>query len=152
MGFDGVASQAILFIAVISASAVLIIAFQTQLSDSASTASIKQKALSEQLKTEIIIESVSYNITAENTSVYVKNIGKTSIKPQQISVYVDDQWTANTTRSQTLVSDTNTINPTIWDPNEVLLVVVNQELDTDLTHSIAIATPYGTREEYEFTP
>jgi archaellum component FlaF (FlaF/FlaG flagellin family) len=151
MGFDSVASQAIIFIAVISASAFLVMAFQAHLTDSTSTMAARQKAITLQMQSEIFIESVYYNDTASQILIYAKNTGRTQMYPSDISTYINNLWVRNTSRTIEILTDTNNVNTAVWDPKEVILITVNDTLTPQTTHTAMIRTSYTVSNEYEFT-
>ncbi|HLP79806.1 MAG TPA: hypothetical protein VK158_04185 [Acidobacteriota bacterium] len=153
MGFDGVVAQAIMLIAVISASTLLVLAFNGQFSDSINTMAIKNEALEYQLKTDIQIEAVSYNETTGQINFYARNTGDTILKHYQVNVYVNGVFIRNNsqTREISLVEDTNIQNPNYWDPNELINGTINQTLSVGSINELSLTTQYNTVESIDFS-
>ncbi|MFT4312360.1 MAG: hypothetical protein ACMXYF_03965 [Candidatus Woesearchaeota archaeon] len=149
MGFGDIASQMILLIAVLGASVALVTVFQNQLGQTSSTISTRQDLLNQQLLTAMNIELLNYE--NDQLTFYVKNTGSTQMRPQQLSIYVNQQWIGNSSdRLLELVADTDTRNIGVWDPTEVLYGVINITLESG-THTFRIVSPYQSDVSKEFS-
>lgn len=151
MGFGDIASQMIMLIAVLSASVVIVVAFNNQIAETSSSVETRQNNLDMQLRTDINVELLDYNSTSEQVIFYIKNTGQTRMRISEMSFYINGAWIANNSdRSIMVLSDTDTINTGIWDPGEVIYGIVNQTLSSD-THTLRVVTPYLTDETEEFS-
>jgi archaellum component FlaF (FlaF/FlaG flagellin family) len=146
MGFDGLASQAIMFIAVMSASVLLVYIFQSQVSESTGTIIQKQETLKNQLATDVSIDSITYNGTTLN--IYAKNVGRTQISPNQTSIYINGEYIEDKTVK--LLTDTDTQPLGVWGTSEVIQILTNITLGTG-TYTLRLSTEYGTVTSEEFS-
>jgi archaellum component FlaG (FlaF/FlaG flagellin family) len=146
MGFDGLASQAIMFIAVMSASVLLVYIFQSQVSESTGTIIQKQETLKNQLATDVSIDSITYNGTTLN--IYAKNVGRTQISPNQTSIYINGEYIQN--KTVRLLTDTDQDPVGVWGTSEVIQILTNITLATG-TYSLRLSTEYGTVTSEEFS-
>jgi len=155
MGFDGIASQAIMFIAVLGASAMLIVSFNNQLSTASSAMTTQQSSLTNQIKTAINIETATYNSTSNIVTFYARNTGTTSLRVDKLSIYVGTTWIGNasTSRNVTVQPDTQTgtsANLNQWDPNELISGNLSVSLTTGTVYSLRIISQYLTEDSYTF--
>jgi len=151
MGFDGIAAQTIMFIAVISAASLLVLAFNSEISRTTSSMITKQSALNNQLRTDVNIESVIYNPTTSFLQVYAKNTGKTILRTDLLSIYVNNIYISNSSRNISILPDTNTLNVEYWDPNEVILINISGVGNSNSLNTVSILTQYQTRDTEEFS-
>lgn len=150
MGFADISGHLIMFIAVTTISISLLFVFNQQISDSASSVSIRQKYLSNQLKTSIDIDSISYN--SGNLLIYIRNTGDTNFYPNKSSIYIDkERIKFDSDMSFVIESDTDLKNVGVFDPSEILKISINKTLTPDETHTFLIVTPYDARSSYEFS-
>lgn len=150
MGFGDAASQMILFIAVITISVALVFVFNNYIGESAGTVAARQDYLNNQLKTAIVIESVSYS-TGQITA-YVKNIGDTRFYPNSSTIYVNsERIPLNSNMSIRIESDTDTKNTGVFDPNEIVKILINKSLGSSETHELLVISPYNAQDRYEFS-
>jgi len=156
MGFDGIASQAIMFIAVLGASAMLIVAFNNQITTASGAMTTQQSALSYQIKTAINIETATFNSTSHLVTFYARNTGTTSLRIDKLSIYVGITWIGNasTSRNVTVQPDTQVgtnTNSNIWDPNEVISGNLSIVLNTGSVYTLRVITQYLTEDSLDFT-
>jgi archaellum component FlaG (FlaF/FlaG flagellin family) len=153
MGFSGMASQVIMFIAVITVTTVLVIVFNGYVNEASNSLNIKNDYLSKQMKTDISIDVVSYDSSSDTTYIYVKNTGKISLKLNDTDVYLNGFRIprSDTNRSIEVLSDTDTINPGTWDPKEEVLVKVYQALSSSTSHKVIVSTQYDASDMDEFS-
>jgi len=145
MGFGSIASQIIMFIAIIILSTSLVFMYRSVIEDAANSMNEQSKQLSNKLKTDIEIVSVSYNNVTEVITAYVKNVGKTKLDVDMVDVFVDHERIYRNTQNRTItvLSDTEIQNPGIWDPNEDVEIKVFKTLNTNVTHTFQITTQYA---------
>lgn len=156
MGFDGIVSQAIMFIAVLGASAFLIASFSNQVSETSSAMTTQQDALTYQIKTNLNIETASYNSTSKILTFYSRNTGATALRIDKLSIYVSTTWIANSTSSRNIsvlpdTQITTSTSPNIWDPNEVISGNLSVTLNPGSVYTLRIITQYQTEDSYDFT-
>lgn len=149
MGFSDVVTQLIMFIAVVTVSVSLIFVFTNQVNDSSSSVSIKQKYLSNQIKTAIVIENADY--TGGATTFYARNLGGTQLYPNQTAVYINGERLASDNLSISLEEDTNKINTDLWDKGEIVKFVATKTLTASSTQQIIIVTQYNGRDTFDFS-
>jgi archaellum component FlaG (FlaF/FlaG flagellin family) len=149
MGFDGIAGQAIMFIAVLGASTLLVSIFSSQVSTSANAIVTKQNALEQQILSAVSIELVTY-VSSNNTLIaYVKNTGTVPLDQNMTGFYIDAERAGNA--SITIAPDTNTKNPAVWDPQEVLSVVIEWVLDPASEYTFKVVSAYQSSDTEGFS-
>lgn len=152
MGFDSVAANMIMFIAVVTIAgsfAVLMSVFAQQTS---SSLRIQQNSLSDKLKTDVTITSTAFNNDTDphTTSVYVKNTGKTKLILNDTDIYLDGFRFGHNERTVSIEQDTSVGNPLIWDPKEIVLVTLEQNLSGGI-HTVRITTSNGVSDTDTFS-
>ena len=150
MGFGNVATTIIMFIAVLLLATGVIVSLRTQIDQTQSSMNAQAEMLNNQIKTSITITQTNYS--AGTTTVYALNNGKTTLKPQKVDAFLDAEFVPRneSNRSVTVQPSTDTKNPGLWDPDEVLKVEVYKSLNAG-EHRIALATQYGTKDEELFS-
>jgi archaellum component FlaF (FlaF/FlaG flagellin family) len=153
MGYGEIAATTILFISVLTASSFLAFALNNYVSEASSSIGTKQEYMNNQLRTDITIENVVYNSTGNNVRVFVRNTGESVMKVGHLSAYIANEWMNNNTNEVAIhvVSDSDTVNVGVWDPKEIIRIDANQSLASGITHKAIIITPYGIKDEYEFS-
>lgn len=150
MGFGDAASQMILFIAVVTISVGLVFVFNSYIDESAGTVSARQDYLNNQLRTAVVIESVSYS--PGQIIAYVKNTGDTRFYPNDSTVYVNkERIPLGANLSFVIESDTDTKNIGIFDSNEIVKITINRTLSASETYELLIVSPYNAQDSYEFS-
>lgn len=148
MGFDSVATTAIMFIALLIMATGLVAVFKANTDNMISSATVKQQSYANQLKSQITIEHAHY--ANNRLIVYIKNMG-IPLKPELITIYTgQDYYHLNTTNSQ-IVAETDTINTGILDKNEVLKINVSATLDANTQYTVKAFTQYETSAIKTFT-
>ena len=153
MGFSGVVSQLIMFIAVLFVATGLVIVFKGFMDSTTSSIVIQQNRVSDQLETDITIEVIDYDNTTATTTVYAKNTGKTKLKIDLVDIYIDEERFPrnDSNRTITVLSDTEIINLGIWDPKEVIKIQAFRNLTTDKSYDVTILTQNGIKDSDEFS-
>lgn len=147
MGASAVASQVIMFIAVLGITTGLVVVFNDYVDKTTSSANMKMVAYSMRLKTDVTITSVSYqDLNPDEITLYVLNTGKTPLKVNQTDVYLEGFIPRNNgNRTLTLEPSTDNIDVGIWNEKEVLKIVVFKDLSSSTTYDVCIGTQYGTQ-------
>ncbi|MFP4403310.1 MAG: hypothetical protein ACLFPJ_03095 [Candidatus Woesearchaeota archaeon] len=154
MGADTVATHLILFIAVLAIATGLVIGIKN-FSDNAES-SIKEKgdAINQQIKTSLAIEVISYNNDSKKLNVYARNIGKTNLKIDQIDIYINGQRIPRNTDNRTITvleDTTNSNTPLVWNPNELIEIIINKEMDENTINELTITTQYNFKKTESFS-
>lgn len=150
MGFGNVATTIIMFIAVLMLATGVLITMNNQIEQSQASMKVQNDYLNNQLKTNILINQVNYS--AGQTTLYVMNEGKTILKLDKTDVFLDAEFIPrnDTNRSITIETSTDITNPGLWDPDEMVKIVINQTL-TAGEHRVAVTTQYGVKDEELFS-
>ncbi len=153
MGFGTIVAQIIMFISIISLATGMVMVFKNYVDDSSGSLNEQMQSTSNRIRTDITITNVNFDNTTNHTTLNVLNTGKTSLNTDYIDVYLDRMMIPrNTTyRNITVEPSTEVKNTGIWDPNEVLeIVVLDHYLDKD-DHSVDVITEYGTGDTETFS-
>jgi len=150
MGFSGIATTIIMFIAVLMLATTVIISLRNQVDESQASMRAQAELLNNQIKTNIEITSTNYS--SQILRVYAINNGKTILKLDRIDIYVDDEFIPRnvSNRTITLEASTDVKNPGFWDPNEIIKIEVNKTLQAG-AHTVAISTQYNTQDSELFS-
>lgn len=153
MGFSELATQMIMFVAVITVASGLVIVFNTSVTKTSNSIQTKTDTLAQTMKTDVTIDMVSYDSSSNTTYVYVKNTGKTQLQVNDTDVYLNGFRISRNTTNRTIevLPDTDTINPGIWDPKEQILIKVFDKLNSSTTHKVTITTEYDVQDTEEFS-
>jgi len=138
LGFGTVAAQTIMFIAIVTISTGLVVVYRDVLDDSSASMRLQGQVISNKLKTDIEIISVDYDNVTEETTVYVKNTGKTKLDPEKVDVFVDKTRIPRNSNNRTIdvLADTEIHNIGIWDPNEDVEIIVDMVLNESISHTV----------------
>lgn len=148
MGADTIIANLIFFIAVMGMSVAVVIFLTNYVTETTSAAGVRQKNMVDQLQTDIDISVI--NASAENSQVYVKNIGKTDLRTDCIDVYIDKNRQANTS-FQVLDPDTGS-GVSIWLPMKTVMInVTHAALSADKTHEVQVFTCNSVGDSYLFS-
>ena len=145
MGFSTAAAQTILFIAVIILSTGLVMVYKNVVDTTASSLQFQSNLLSNKVKTDITITNVYYNNNTDTIVIDVKNLGKTKLDLDLIDVFIDSERIPRQTSNRTIevLSDTEIVNPGIWDPKEDIEIKVFKILNQSISHTVKVTTQYG---------
>ena len=148
MGFDTIASQTIMFIAVLTVASMVVMVFNNYIYETSATLTAKKNSIVEKMNTEFEIVNAFYNSTLNITSVYVLNTGKTTLKPQELEVFLDSQYVPRENWNATIL--TSVTNPELWDPKEMLEINISMPLSNG-THAVDIVSFNGIKDTYLFS-
>ncbi|USN46015.1 MAG: hypothetical protein H6502_02665 [Candidatus Woesearchaeota archaeon] len=152
MGFGNVVSTMILFIAVLTLATSAAIVFKNIFDETSSAMQIQSDSLTNKLKTDVTILDATYNNVTDVLSLSIRNTGKTVVKPGFTDVFVDGGYVPrnDSNRTITLESSTDVSDVGLWNPNEVVTIVVDKNLETG-THTVSVAAQYGATAETTFS-
>jgi archaellum component FlaG (FlaF/FlaG flagellin family) len=145
-GFGDAASALILFIAVLSVSIALVIAFQHYISQAQDSFKTQSDFTVNKLKSGVAITNVYYNSTENNTYIFVRNTGEIDLLTKSFDVYLDNFYMAN--YSAVDPSDYNK-NITLLNSGDTVTFVVNKYLANG-THKVKVVDQYTTYDETYF--
>ncbi|MFH1722124.1 MAG: hypothetical protein ABH950_05930 [Candidatus Altiarchaeota archaeon] len=152
-GFGEVATQLILFIAIMGIVAGLVVYFNFYISETKGAMGDQKNYIKNQLRTEITIPTVYYKAQAGNDDiwVYTKNVGKTNMKTSCITLFVDNQ-DINLAATDIIFAGNRTA-ATLWRPDETLLLNASGNLDLAASQvfEVLIATCTGVTDSFEFS-
>jgi archaellum component FlaF (FlaF/FlaG flagellin family) len=152
MGFSSITATLIMFIAVMGLATGVIVVMKTSVDETSASLSIRSDILKNTLQTEMDISSISYNNITETTTVNIQNVGKTKLKLEYVDIFVDGAFIPRNSTNRTIYvqASTDTKNPGIWDPHEILEIQVFKNMTLE-THDIVISSQYGSRVEDSFS-
>ncbi|MFT4250600.1 MAG: hypothetical protein ACMXYD_04535 [Candidatus Woesearchaeota archaeon] len=150
-GAENVIASLILFIAVMALATTATILFKNHLDTSGAAITQQQSRSTDLIGTNFDIILASYN--TGTITAYVKNTGTTRFYPEEIDLYINNQRIPRNpaNRTITIVEDTNTINPDVWDPGEELEIEIYKTFSTSQTHTLRVTTPNSASTTEEFS-
>lgn len=151
MGFSGIASSLLIFIAVMTVSASVIIALKGQVDDAQSAISSQKDRIDNELKSDYMIDFANYNSGV--IYLYVRNSGSTIIDNKTLDVYVDNVRIPRNVSNRTLqiAFDSEITDVGIWNPKEVMEIQINYVLQGSTTYTISITSDFGARESVKIS-
>lgn len=141
-----VISALIMFIAVISVSTGLVIAFKNYALETQDSFNFQNDLANSKLKTSLSISHVYYNSTSSEVVIYLKNVGETKLKPSNFDLFIDEVFYTNF--SYVSASDLTTIKE-IFSPQDTIAIIQDLNLDSG-SHEIRIVTDLGVGVEDSF--
>jgi archaellum component FlaF (FlaF/FlaG flagellin family) len=153
MGMSTVASSLIMFIGVLVVSTAMISVFNGYVEKTSDAIIEQQDMITNQLRTSIEIEVISYNNDTNITTAYIENTGSTILKIENIDLFTDGTRIPRDTSNRTIevLSDTDTVNVGKWDPKESIKVQINKSLEENKTYKFIITTDYNGLDMEEFS-
>ncbi|MCA9478566.1 MAG: hypothetical protein KC535_05455 [Nanoarchaeota archaeon] len=134
----------IMFIAVMALSVTVVTVFKNVVDDTTTSLKIQGDAVSNSLKTDITIESMSYSNITDITSVGLRNTGRTKLDISMVDIYLDGEYIPRNDTNRTIIIEptTDVRNPGIWDTNEIVTIEIFKTLQ-DGDHVLAISSQYS---------
>lgn len=144
---SSVASQVILFIAVISITTGLVAVFNNYVQETTSSTRIQWQLMSNNLKTDVTITSIDYKSDSpDNTTIYVLNTGKVKLDLNETDVYLEGFVSRDgSSRYLIIEPSTDDVDIGIWNEKEVVKIIVFKDLIASTTYQVCVSTQYGTR-------
>lgn len=152
MGFGTVVSHIILFVSIITVAAGFLVVINSYVEGTTGSLVAKQERMVSELKTDISITNVDYDNTTnpDTITAYATNTGSTKLEPNKTDLYVNNVRISRDNRDVTIQDDTEAQNPDLWDPDEVITVTTEKDLDQD-THTLSIVAQNGVKGETTFS-
>ncbi len=153
MSFGEVATQLILFIAIMGIVAGLVVYFNDYIASTRGAMGDQRKYVTSQLRTEITIPTVYYAAQPGNDDVwvYVKNVGKETLGTDCVNVFVDNKFIE--LAAADIVYAGNLSEADLWRPEETLLLNASDEVDlpADDVYEALVVTCNGVTDNYRFS-
>lgn len=147
MGFAAIFTQVMfIFILIFSlgAFAGIINGYLSSTNDSLNEAHMKQMLESD--TSFKIINATYYGAGQSEIIIYLYNDGNNQIDYSFFDSYLDSQRLSRSVLSFQVVSNTDLLNPELWDSAETLQVIVSQNLDAEIgTHRVDLVGDYGSK-------
>lgn len=152
MGFGGIGSQLIMFIAVITIATSVAIMISGESDKTSDALQSQNSRVVDKIKTDITITSINYNTapSPDVTTVYIKNTGNTKIDPQGVDIFLNGYRYGYNNRSTSIEADTSTGSPLSWDPTEVLKITITENLASNI-YDVRVITGNGVYDEDTFS-
>ncbi len=139
-------STLIMFIAVVSITTGLVIAFFNYTQNTQHSFDMQNKLTNNKLKTSITVTNVHYDELSLSLRVYVKNIGQTNLDTSKFDVFFNNEFIGN-------FSALNPVNLSedlrLLIPYQTVTLVFNQTPDLG-TNQIKVLTEYGVGDQVSF--
>lgn len=143
MGASGASTQLIFFIsAIVVASAVVGVASKS-VYDLVNGIDNRSDIVDDQMSTDIEIINDPTVVPNDPLLIYVKNVGRTTLNQNLITVMLDGEWVADFTLS--LTGNTSSY----WTPSSVLTISIDQELAAG-DHTVTVTTENGIKDQFDF--
>lgn len=102
----------------------------------------------ERMNTQITIENATYTGTTLNVT--VRNEGSTTLKTSYLDLYLNqERILRNDTAKTVTVRDPDIINPGLWDPDEVIEILLVKSL-ADNNYTVTVVTEYSVSDSKIF--
>ncbi|MFP4403309.1 MAG: hypothetical protein ACLFPJ_03090 [Candidatus Woesearchaeota archaeon] len=105
-------------------------------------------------QTSIKITNITYTYLEEDKDlieIFVKNVGSKKLNFDETEVYINGIRIPRDTNNRTInIINENTINPQLWDPNEIIRIDVFMDILDENNYAI-VSTEYGIKHNYFFS-
>ena len=131
---------------IISVITIIMVTYKTYVVHTNLSLDIQKENIRKKLDTNFLITNTTYDSTDEIITINVKNTGSVTLNQNYIDVFVDNKRIPRKIENRTLTldSDTNLVNPHLWDPNEVLIINVSKLLSSG-NHLIEVIGENGIK-------
>lgn len=148
---SSVITNLIMFIAVLSITSTVVFTMNNFVTSSNDAIELQKKEVVNAIKTNIKIELIHY--ANSNLYVYIENTGSTTLKLEDINIYVNNIRIERNDENRTIeiLEDTEIKNPGLWDPKEEIIIVVNGELEEGVDHKVVITSAHNGYDETIFS-
>lgn len=136
--FGDVVSTLIMFIAIISVTTGLVIAFQNYFVKTQSSLKFKQDLSEKKLRTKVDISHVFYNKSSYDLEIYLKNIGSVEVLTSNFEIFLNQKFSNNL--SVFLAENNEEI--LVLQPKKTAKIVYNKKLNLG-SHTVKIVTENG---------
>ena len=150
---SSIVTQTILFIAVLAMATGLIFGIKAFVDNTQNSIKTQSDEFNNQIGTSFNIELVYFNNNTNETSVFIRNTGQTSIKIEQVDIYINGiRFPRNeSNRTIEVLADTEVTDIGVWDPKEAIKIVAKMGLEENKKHTVVVTTPYSGRDSEYFS-
>ena len=145
--FGGAASTLILFIAIITVSTGLVIAFQNFAQDTNSALKKQNDLTVNRIKTSLDITHIYYDTGLQTLYIYVKNIGSTDLMSKNFDVFVDNYFSHNLTA---FLAENKSVQISQLKSQETIMFKLEDVVIEEGTHSVKVISEFGVGDEEDF--
>jgi archaellum component FlaF (FlaF/FlaG flagellin family) len=144
MGFSNIISQVVLFMSILFTIVVLSIVYKTYITTTNLSVQTQQQNFVDRIDTAFSIISTDYNSSSSEITLELKNKGSTTLKPEDIDIFVDAVRVSRepASRTITIIASTNIVNENLWDSGESVEIVISKNLAAGM-HAIKIGVENG---------
>lgn len=105
---------------------------------------MREEMTMNKIKSEVSIDSISYNSPSTKIVMVVNNTGKIKLDTDEIDIYVDGSRIPRDQTNRTIqILPQDFLNPNLWDPDESIEINITYSLSVG-NHYIDILTEYST--------
>jgi len=143
MGASTASTQLIFFISAIVVASVVVAVASRSVFNLTNGIDDRSKIVKDQLTTDIEIINDPTEVPNNPVLIYVKNVGRTTLNQNLISVVLD-----GLTRDDFTLTLTGSMN-SYWTPSSVLTISIGQNLATG-SHTVTVSTENGVSDQFCF--
>lgn len=143
MGASTASTQLIFFISAIVVASVVVAVASRSVFNLTNGIDDRSKIVKDQLTTDIEIINDPTEVPNNPILIYVKNVGRTTLNQNLISVVLD-----GLTRDDFTLTLTGSMN-SYWTPSSVLTISIGQNLATG-SHTVTVSTENGVSDQFCF--
>ncbi|MFW6378617.1 MAG: hypothetical protein ACOCZV_01200 [Nanoarchaeota archaeon] len=148
MGFGSIAANILLFLGVIVIASSFIFYMNSYASETSSAMTMQKNQMMDEMHSQISILSSDLNTSKDpdELKLYVQNTGSTRLTLSETDVYVDGNRISRSNRSVSVESDTDVGNPELWDPDEIIELIVSRDVDSGV-FPVKVASSFGANDQ-----
>lgn len=149
MGFGTVAANIIMFISVLLLASGVLVVMNIYVQETTNSLQIQKDRVVDEIRTDIKIQSITYNSTTNEGTAFVTNRGSTDLRVAGVDILLDGIRVSRDDRTITIEEDTQTSSDAVWSPSEVIRIDFTQELSGG-RKTFRVVTQNGVRDEEGF--
>lgn len=149
MGFGTVAANVIMFISVLLLASGVLVVMNIYVQETRDSLQTQKDRVVDEIRTDIKIQSVTYNSASNQGTAYVTNRGSTNLRIAGVDILIDGIRVSRSDRKVTIEEDTQISGDTVWSPSEVIRIDFTQEISSG-RKSFRVITENGVRDEEGF--
>ncbi|MFP4118732.1 MAG: hypothetical protein ACLFTH_01615 [Candidatus Woesearchaeota archaeon] len=150
MGFGSIAANILLFLGVVIIASTFIFYMNSYASETSAVMTQQKNEMVDELNSDISITSSLLNTshTPDQTILYAKNTGSTRLTIDDTDVYIDGARVPSTSVTITVEEDTDIGNPDLWDPDEVVKIEAEKNVDSGAI-PVKVITTYSASDQVQ---
>lgn len=149
MGFGTVAANVIMFISVMLLASGVLVVMNIYVQETRISLQTQKDRVVDEIRTDVKIQSVTYNSTSNEGISYVINRGSTDLRIAGVDILLDGIRVSRDNRTITIESDTQISADAVWSPSEVIRIDFTQDLSSG-RKAFRVITENGVRDEEGF--